>query len=203
MDFDISKHCFPGEVFVSNDMPENNLKFIRKAQKRIAKKIEQTKTAGEHIGVLPENEVTYHIVSNARFDFWDFVPAIIQMSQSKIKHLVCSTWIINRINVQSMLSLFDEGKIEKIDFITGIYFKQRETAVFNTICEGLAERGQRFKALKNHSKFVSMQMGDGNAYTIESSANFTENGNIETHVMTNSVPLFRFHAEWMNELLRK
>lgn len=186
----------------SNDMPADNLRLARKNAKLVARKLKQTDDAKTHLLPLPEPDWSIHLVSNARFDFWDFVPALLSLCPgTHITHLVASTWIINRVNLKAMFELFDAGQLRKIDFITGIYFKSRETAIFNTAVLGFAERGQRFKALLNHSKFISARFSDGTCYTIESSANFTENGNIETHVFTNSPELFAFHAGWMNELL--
>jgi len=188
----------------SDAMPPDNLRLTRRNAKITARKPRQTDDAITHLTPLPEFEESVHMVSNARFDFWDFVPALIKMREGQhITHLVASTWIINRMNLKAMFELFDAGQIRQIDFITGIYFKSRETAIFNAAVEGFQQRGQRFKALLNHSKFISCRFSDGVCLTIESSANFTENGNIETHVLTNSPVVFAFHAGWMHNLLSK
>jgi hypothetical protein len=119
-----------------------------------------------------------------------------------IEEFYASTWILNRRNAVELLELFDKGKIRKIGFLTGLYFKRRESATFATLYEGLSARGQRFRACQNHSKFFTALFSDGKALTCESSANFTKNGNIETHVLTNDRGLYQFHKSWVEEILR-
>ena len=46
-----------------------------------------------------------------------------------------------------------------------------------------------------------MRLTDGTGITVESSANFTENGNIENFVYTNDRGLFEFYKGWCSELL--
>lgn len=183
-------------------MPENNLRLTRRNEKIAFRKIEQKKNAIEHLLPLPEENESIHMVTNARFDFYDFIPAIIEICQCNCLNLTAATWIMNRTNINNMFDLFDSGKINSINFLVGIYFKRRETGNYTTMSEGLMNRRQKFKAGLNHSKFLSMEMSNGNCYTIESSANMTENGNIETHVLTNSKELHNFHKEWMTKILK-
>ncbi len=154
------------------------------------------------IGRLPEPGESIHIVSNARFDFWDWVPAIIEMAAPRVvDEWFGSTWILNRRNAVELLALYDASKIRRIGFITGIYFKRRESAVFATLYEGLKARGQRFKAALNHSKWFAMRFDDGTGITVEASANFTENGNMEQFVYTNDAGLFDFYRDFANTVL--
>ena len=46
-----------------------------------------------------------------------------------------------------------------------------------------------------------MLLDDGTGLTVEGSANFTENGNIENFVYTNDRNLFEFHKQWVSEIL--
>lgn len=182
-------------------MPPDNLSYSRQAKISTINAMKR-KFAIEHIGRLPEPSESIHIVTNARFDFWDWVPAILKIAEPRIaEEWYGSTWILNRRNAVELLTLYDEGKIRSIAMITGIYFKRRESAVFATLYEGLMQRGQRFKACLNHSKWFTMRLDDGTGITVESSANFTENGNVETHVYTNDRGLFEFHKSWATDLL--
>ena len=193
---------FDFQEIESDKMPENNLKLNLGQRKKQFRKIQQTKNAIEHLNPLPKKDEAVYLVSNARFDFYDFIPALIELKGKKVIHLIGSTWIINRLNIQSIFELFDSGKIQKIDFLTGIYFKRRESANYAMFCEGMQNRNQRLKACLNHSKFFSVIFEDGECFTMQSSANFTENGNIETHVLENSKELFEFHKDWTNEILK-
>lgn len=187
----------------SERMVPDDIKYVREAKIETYKALKR-KFAIRHLEKIPEPGTSVHIVTNARFDFWDWVPAILEMAAPRFAvEWYGSTWILNRRNALELLKLFDEGKIRKIGFLTGIYFKRRKSAVFATVYEGLQARGQQFKACLNHSKWFSMLLDDGTGLTVEGSANFTENGNIETFVYTNDRGLFEFHKEWADELLKK
>lgn len=182
-------------------MTPDNLRYSRQAKITTVEALKR-KFAIEHLGRIPEPDESIHIVTNARFDFWDWVPAILKMAEPRVaSEFYGSTWILNRRNAVELLALHDEGKIRRIGFLTGIYFKRRESATFATLYEGLKSRGQRFKACLNHSKWFAMLLDDGTGLTVEGSANFTENGNIECFVYTNHRGLFDFHKRWADELL--
>ena len=189
------------DILETDVMPRNNLKYVREAKIELVKAMKR-QWCFDHIERLPLPGESYHMVTNARFDFWDFVPTLLKMAAPAVAlEFYGSTWILNRRNAVELLQLYDEGQIKRIGFITGIYFKRRESATFATLYEGLSKRGQRFRACLNHSKFFTMLLTDGTALTCESSANFTENGNVETHVLTNDRGLFDFHQAWVDELL--
>lgn len=187
----------------TTEMPQNNIRLSRKVAKREFRKIEQTKNAIEHLLPLPQPDESIHMVTNARFDFYDFIPAILQIENSSIKKLVLATWIINKSNIDNMFKLFDSGEIKEIGLLTGIYFKRRESSNYTFLAEGMIERKQKFRAALSHAKFFSLELENGKHYTIESSANMTENGNVETHVLSSSKELHNFHCNWINTTLTK
>lgn len=189
------------EAIESDRTVPDNLSYVRAGKIEVLMALKR-RNAVAHLGDLREPGTSVHMVTNARMDFFDFTPAILSLASPRVaQYWIGSTWILNRTNAVDLLALFDAGKIRDIGLLTGVYFKRREPAVFATIYEGLRARGQRFGARLNHSKFVSMLLDDGTGLTIESSANFTENGNIETHVFTNDAGLFWFHKSWTDELL--
>jgi hypothetical protein len=151
---------------------------------------------------LPEPGVSYHIVTNARFDLWDWVPVLLDRAEPrKCLEFYGSSWIYNRRSVVELLELHDTGRIDTIGLITGQYFRKRTPGIFNLLYEGLLKRGQRLRACMNHSKWFAMRFDDESAIVLESSANYTENGNIEQHVLTSDRTLFDFYKTWSGELL--
>ena len=189
------------EQLESQRMPADNLKHTQDAKHKTLKAL-QRKFAMEHIGEIPKPGQSVHIITNARVDFWDFTPALLNLAAPRIAlRWYGSTWILNRRNAIELLQLRDEGKIRSAGLITGIYFKRREAAVFATVYEGLRKRGDRFKACLNHSKWIAMVLDDGTGLVCISSANFTENGNIETHCLTNDRAVFDFYADFADDLL--
>jgi len=49
-----------------------------------------------------------------------------------------------------LIKLFDDGKIKTINCLVGLYFKKRESNVFNFLYENIKERKQKIFANENH-----------------------------------------------------
>ena len=148
---------------------------------------------------IPKLGESLHIISNGSFDFWTFIPFLID-KLGGVGEFFGSTWTLNRQNCKELLELFDEHKIKKIGFLTGLYFKRREASVYSTLLTGLSDRGQKYKCLENHAKVAIFENGS-DYITIEGSANFTSNPRIEQYTISNSRELFYFHREWMEGIL--
>lgn len=99
-----------------------------------------------------------------------------------------------------LLGLFDQGKLKRVAILTGTYFKRRESAVANTLIEGLRVRGQRYVAFQNHTK-VMLMAAPPDYLVMEGSANFTANPRLEQTVFSNDWGLFDFHQRWMESML--
>ncbi len=151
---------------------------------------------------LPEKGISYHIISNGKFDFFSFIPAITEMLNNNVDEYYGSTWTMNRSNVVTILDLFDQKIVKKINILTGLYFKRRESAVYSLLLNGLIERKQKYKSLKNHSKISLLANKETDDYiTIEGSANYTANPRIEQYVINNDKGLYDFHKNWMDKIL--
>lgn len=155
--------------------------------------------AGKVLTELPAENESIHIVSNGSFDYFNLVPIAIELMGGRCNDFYFSTWTLNNINTESILKLFDEKKITSVNCLVGLYFKQREAAVFNKLYEGLKKRSQRIFANENHSKITLLDNGK-DFFIIEGSANFTANPRIEQFTIINSPSLHAFHKEWMNEI---
>ena len=149
---------------------------------------------------LPAAGESLHVVSNGRFDYFHFLPATLRLLGRPAAEVYGSTWTMNRQNVLDLLRLLDAGQIGTAAIVTGTYFKRRETAVANTLIEGLAERGLRYRAFQNHAK-VLLLAAPPDWITIEGSANFTANPRLEQTVITNDADLYAFHRAWLEEML--
>lgn len=172
--------------------------FLKRRQQRIGQQ-EKLKSV---IQTPPEPGEQIHIVSANKFDFWTWVPTMIDWIGTT-ENLYCSTWTACRNNVVEMFELWDSGRITgSVTFATGIYFKRRETSVYATLVEGLLKRGGRYKAFETHAKVLLLNNAERNAwYTIEGSANLTSNPRLEQYVITNDKTLYEFHREWFEEIL--
>ena len=155
----------------------------------------QLKKLNEILPAIPAAGESWHVVSDGTFDFWKFVPHLVGLIDSA-DEFYGSTWTIARPNVIELLELFDSGRVRKISMLTGLYFKRRETAVYATLLSGLLQRGQRYRAFKNHAKIILLA-GSGQSLVVEGSAKFTANPRLEQFVITNDRPLYDFHRSWM------
>lgn len=158
------------------------------------------KTAAKDILTrLPDSGETWHVVSNGAYDFWTWIPVLIEMMQG-VDLCTLSTWTINRTNVVELFDLFDTGQIKQILMLTGTYFKRRESSVYATLLTGMQERKQRYIAFDNHTK-ISLLRNAKHSIVIEGSANLTSNPRLEQYTMTNDAALLDFHLGWIREIL--
>lgn len=208
-DFDFladSFATFSPDAFVIDDGPTLETPFLPEGRSLTRAEIKremrlnlQRQSLAEVVPQLPQPGHQIHVVSNARYDFWTFIPHVIELL-GRSDHFQVSTWTMNRQACADILALFDAGKIGTIDVLTGIYFKRRESANYAMILEGIQARKQRYIASKNHTKVILLDR-DPHYLTIEGSANLTANPRLEQYVMTNDRQLWGFHRSWFEELL--
>jgi len=150
----------------------------------------------------PEPGHTYHLISNGRFDFWTFVPAMVDWI-GRADEMYVSTWTLNRGNAVDLFALMDAGKIGNVGFLTGLYFKRRESSVYAMLLEGLRNRGGRYVSLANHAKVTLLHNAERDAWiVVEGSANLTANPRVEQYVLTNDPKVYQFHRAWMESCLQ-
>ena len=193
------QHADPLET---DRMPD--ARALRMHARRRLERIAHGKALAAVIPEPPAAGETIHIVSNAKYDFWSWVPHIIDAWLGRADELYCSTWTLSRLNATDLFDLWDRGKIApgKVSFLTGLYFKRRETAVYTMLLDGLRRRGGRYRSFKNHAKVLLLSNARKNLWlTVEGSANLTSNPRLEQYTLTNARDLYRFHREWMEEML--
>lgn len=150
---------------------------------------------------LPAPGDCYHIVSNGKFDYWTWIPVMVRY-MGRADQYYGSTWTMNRRNAVAMLDMIDRGLIVEAGVVTGLYFKRREPAVYATLLQGLRRRGMRFACLENHAKVTLLANYErGDYIVIEGSANYTANPRIEQNIILNDEAVYRFHRDWLEEVL--
>jgi|GEM_PF-1211760 len=164
------------------------------AQEQLSESMPQPPAIGESV----------HIVSNGKYDFATWIPEIIRWIGTA-DSLWVSTWTLSRPNALDIFAMHDGGLIAKgqVHFLTGLYFKRRETATYTMLLDGLLERGGRYKALENHAKVLLVSNASKGAFfTVEGSANLNANPRLEQYVITNDRALWTFHRDWMEEVFQ-
>jgi len=151
---------------------------------------------------LPNKRESVHIVSSGNFDFWTFIPLLLERLGGHVDEAYISTWTMSRNHVLDMLDLLDSGAFGTLTILTGIYFKTRETSVYAQLVEGLAKRKARWVGFRNHAK-VTLLRNKTHNLALEGSANLTANPRVEQFVLTNHEALYQFHRDWMEEAVAK
>jgi hypothetical protein len=176
---------------------------LRRQAKRRFRRHGQRQALTEIIEAPPEPGESIHVISGSKFDFWTWVPVLVDMI-GRAETFYASTWTLNRDTVVELFELCDADKIEPaaVSFVTGIYFKRRETATYATLLAGIRQRGGRYRAFLNHAKVLLLSNEAADAWlVIEGSANLTSNPRWEQYVITNDRALYDFHREWFEDML--
>lgn len=197
-DFFDDEHPLESEIVapsVRHDQKGAKLAMLDALKREEVKQILRTK---------PEPGVSLHIVSNGAFDYFSFVPVLVDLLGGSCDALYASSWTMNRNCVLQLFGLFDRGAIRKINMLVGKYFVRRESAVFATLLNGIRARGQRFRAFENHTKITLLSRPEtGDFIVVEGSANWCSNVRAEQSVINNDRELFEFHRAWMDKYLNE
>ena len=95
----------------------------------------------------------------------------------------------------------DNGTIDKVDFLFSVYFKSNEKEICQRLGHELAQRGHRVVAMLSHAKILLIELTDGRAFVVESSANLRSCASIEQIMLCQDRDLFDFHRAWLNDVL--
>lgn len=147
-----------GETLETPSTLDESRVHKRDAKRKLLRIAKRT-AAREFIRELPASGETWHIISNAKYDFWTWAAVIIDLMGGRADTLYGSTWTMSRDNVIDMFELYDAGKIGAIAILTGTYFKRRESSVYATLLEAIRQRGQRFICFENHAKVMLLSGG--------------------------------------------
>ena len=95
------------------------------ARHRFAR-VAQRQTFREAIRTLPAPGEAVHCTTGGKFELFTWVPEIVAWLGS-VDSLYASTWTCSRVIAAELFQLADGGKIGPIHFVTGLYFKRRES----------------------------------------------------------------------------
>jgi hypothetical protein len=168
--------------------------FRRKSSRRDTMHALHIANAAKRLEKLPEENESIHAIMRGNFHGWDLVPATMQLAGCGIEKLYVATLGFNARNTAELLKFIDAGRIGFCRFLCSCYFKDASAAEFESLRQGLSDRGMQIVAARTHAKILAMRLMDGRSIVVESSANLRSCRNIEQFCMTNSGELFKFHA---------
>jgi hypothetical protein len=178
-------------------------RHVRRTAKAVMLDARRLANALEHVGRLPEPGEAFHLVTAKRYSLWDLVKAVLHLADpSTISYLGIATLGFSRANLEELTTLLDSGQIGKVDFLFSVYFKSGQREICERLAHELTRRGQRVVACLQHAKVVLMELTDGGAFVVESSANLRSCASIEQIVMTHDPALLAFHKQWIDDVLR-
>lgn len=200
----LAAHLVDSEAGDVETEAQPDARAIRLDGRRRMARVRQRDALRDVLPTPPAPGEQYHIISSAKWDFWTWVPAMIQWLGGRTDSLYCSTWTASRAGITELFELCDAGKIGSVGFLTGLYFKRRESAVYATLLGGLRRRGHRYRAFPNHAKILLLRNeARGDYLSIEGSANLTSNPRTEQYCITNDQALWTFYRDWFEESLAK
>ena len=174
----------------------------RRSGRRVMIDALHRRNAVKDIEKLPEPGESLHLIARGNFPLWQIVPATLALAApATIERLSIATLGFSAGNVTDLMALFDAGKIAAVDIVASVYFERQNPAEYRMMADGLAQRGQRIAALRSHAKVIAMNLTDGKAIAVESSANLRSCRNIEQITIFHDAELCRFHARWIRDVI--
>lgn len=142
---------------------------------------------------LPENEEFFFLQTSKQFNAFTFIPFIIK--SENIRELYASTYSISVRVVESLIELYDQGLVDRIQFLVSDSLIKRNPTTIDKI-DSLAKNRENVKLdfTWNHSK-VTLAKTDNSHFVIEGSGNWSENAAIEQYTFANSKGLYEFRKE--------
>lgn len=192
-------------LFADEETDETKVQISPRAYrtraKREMKRMRQKESLNDVVKRPPEPGEAVHVVAANKFNFWTWAPTIIDWL-GHTDGLYCSTWTTNHTATIDLFRLMDDDLIRgTVGFVLGIYFKRREPVVYTELAEGLKRRGGWIKTIETHSKVMLLSNETtGDYFSLEGSANLTDNPRLEQITIVNDRGLYEFHKEWIEEV---
>jgi hypothetical protein len=174
---------------------------LRTPSRRLFRDYRSNPDAFKHLDTLPAEGESLHGVISGRYALWELVPAIIERTGDTIDELHLVTLSYGKQNAAELIGLLDGGQVKRCSLLVSYFFKAQNRHLYDTLVPHLLDRGHRVLAMRTHAKVTLARMASGVCYAIESSANLRSCKNVEQFVMTRDADLYRFHRQWVEELL--
>jgi len=135
----------------------------------------------------------YHVISGGDVDSFSYLMWILRMQ--KVKHLLCSTWCIAKVDIMEFHRQITLGRIGRLDFYVGEILPGSFPDEYRELAEVCRESGGRIAVFRNHSK-VMAGLGEKFDFAIESSANINTNPRTEQTVVTIDSGVAKFYFDF-------
>ncbi len=172
-----------------------------KGSKVVTFDAQKVKVAVGCIAAMPERGEYIHMIVGQEFAGFDLIPAFLELTKAKcFSRLYLTTLGFSRDNLEQMRAMIHAGQVKPsaTTILCGDFFRRADVGLWE-IGRALAkEHGFGFRSMRNHTKIILAELS-GKFYIVESSANLRSCHNIEAFTITQSKPLFDFHAKWIDQ----
>lgn len=177
----------------------NEVDTLRRSAKRSFAHALQASRARDLLRDLPAAGESVHGVQRGNFNFWDIVPAVLELQGEPAKRLTIATLGFSRENLDALLELLDSGAVAAASLVASVFHQAHNQADCAFARAELAARGSAFKATRSHAKVICLDF-QKDAYTLEGSANLRSCRMVEQFCISNDRELLDFHCGWIGEL---
>ncbi|MGO9919511.1 MAG: hypothetical protein ACLQIB_33040 [Isosphaeraceae bacterium] len=177
-------------------------RHVRRADSQVLLDARRLADALEHVGRLPSEGESFHLVTRGKYSLWHIIRATLHLAApATIAYLGVATLGFSKSNLEELLDLLDRRQIGKLDFLFSVYFKSNERELCQRLVHELTTRGQRVVACLQHAKILLIELSDGRAFVVESSANLRSCSSIEQITVTHDRALLDFHRAWIGDVM--
>lgn len=148
----------------------------------------------------PKKGYSYHIMTGGNVDTLSFVKGLM-LHHNTINRLIISTWVISGEDALQLREWVESGKVNNLDIYLGEIYPNQYKVEWHMLRKMFNEtRCGRLCYFANHAKVCLMDVGGGDYYTIEGSANLNTNPRNEQGIITNSKGLYDFYKEYYDSI---
>jgi hypothetical protein len=177
-------------------------RHVGRTERAVMLDARRLQNAIKHIGRLPDPGEAFHLITEKAYSMMHVIPAVLHYAAPvRIRYLAIVTLSFSRVNMVDLLAMIDSGEIERVDFAYSVYFKSNNKDQCTQLAEGLTARGQRVYSGLIHAKILLIELDDGRAFTVESSANLRSCASVEQITIFHDRPLLEFHRTWISGLM--
>jgi hypothetical protein len=168
-----------------------------------ARRMRMLREARDVLDALPSPGEATHTVVSGRFDMCLLLVAVLDLLPAPCRHLRVATLSFAKRNCTELLGLLETKKVARLTLLCSSFFVAHNRELYEWFAGELRGfPGSRVAHARSHCKVFIIDAGDEHSLTIESSANLRQNSNREQATLFNDAALARWHARWVDELVR-
>lgn len=154
---------------------------------------EKLQNVEKELSRLPEKEEFFFLQSEASFNAFTFIPAVIK--HYKVKELHAATYSISRRVINALIELHDQGYIDKITLLISDSLIKRNPVTIDLLCSLVTTRPNIVVYFAwSHAKIATLKTKEHH-FVIEGSGNWSENAHYEQYLFSNSKQHYEFRQE--------